>query len=115
MILENKFVLPILLQILSYDRETDKESGGLLTEEITLGTKRRLQKIRSELLKQNGEIQKAVEEIEKIEDSELKSKELEELKDETFTINAEPVSLEMIENIKSKVNYDMILLEKITK
>lgn len=115
MILENKFVLPILLEILSFDQQTGKESGGLLTEEITLGTKRRLQKIRAELLKQNEEIRKSIDEIEKIEDSELKSKEIKDLEDETFTINAEPVSLEMIENIKSKTNYNMILLEKITK
>jgi len=115
MILENKFVLPLLLEILSFNPETNKETGGLLTEELTLGTKRRLQKIRAELLKQNEEIRKAIEEIEKIEDSELKLKEIKDLEDETFTINAEPVSLEMIENIKSKTNYNMILLEKITK
>jgi hypothetical protein len=115
--LKNKEVLPILLEILQFKKvdEGSNVETGLLTEELTLGTRRRLQRIREELLEKNKEIEKDALEISKLESEEERNKEFTDLADEEFTLKSEPVSLELLENVKTKENYDMILLEKITK
>jgi hypothetical protein len=105
--LKNSDVTPILLTLLTY--KEGKEFSGLLLENIPLSLKRRLQKIRKDLLVKSEELQKDFEEVKD------KPEEIKILLDEEFELNHEFVSLEMIEAINSSVNYDFDIIEKIAK
>jgi hypothetical protein len=105
--IKNSDVTPILLTLLLY--KEGKEFSGLLLENITLSLKRRLQKIRKDLLAKSEELQKDFEEVKD------KPEEIKILLDEEFELNHEFVSLEMIEAINSGVNYDFDIIEKIAK
>jgi hypothetical protein len=105
--LKNSDVTPILLTLLIY--KEGKEFSGLLLENIPLSLKRRLQKIRKDLLLKSEELQKDFEEVKD------KPEEIKILLDEEFELNHEFVSLEMIEAINSSVNYDFDIIEKIAK
>lgn len=105
--LKNSDVTPILLTLLTY--KEGKEFSGLLLENIPLSLKRRLQKIRKDLLLKSEELQKDFEEVKH------KPEEIKILFDEEFELNHEFVSLEMIEAINSSVNYDFDIIEKIAK
>jgi hypothetical protein len=104
-----------LLQIASFNPETKEMSGGLLTENITLGTKRRLQKIHKALIPIFQEFIKDLDEVKKEagEDKEKLNKEIEELINEEISIDAEQVSLSLIENISSEANYNFDVIEKL--
>ena len=97
----------ILLTILTY--KDGKEDSGLLLESIPLSLKRRLSKIRIDLLKQSEEIQKDFNEVKD------KPEEVEILMNEEFELNHEPVSLEMIESITSETNYNFDIIEMFAK
>jgi len=105
----------ILSIIVLYDGP--KEVAGLLTEEIPLSLKRRLQKIRTELLNHHNDLvlQRAeVSEKFKAEDQkEQLELEMKILHDEPLEVNQDPVSLAMIEAIKTKANYDFEIIELI--
>ena len=105
--LKNSDVTAILLTLLTY--KEGKEFSGLLLENIPLSLKRRLQKIRKDLLAKSEELQKDFEEVKD------KPEEVKILLDEEFELNHEFVSLEMIEAINSSVNYDFDIIEKIAK
>lgn len=87
---------------------------GLLHEDISLGLKRRLQKLAKEVgtlyeeyLADSKEVQ------EKFKDDETKLKEeLAILDSEEVSFQFEKVSIAMIESIKSENNYDFDLIEK---
>jgi len=106
---------PILLMIATINRDNGKIIAGLLTENIPLGTKRSLQKIRSKALDFYKEFLADIEDIKKEceEDKEKLEKELLILIEEKIKIDAEPFKLSSIENVSSSAIYDFELLEKI--
>lgn len=105
--IKNSDVTTILLTLLCY--KDQREFSGLLLENIPLSLKRRLQKIRKDLILKHEEITKDFEEVKD------KPEEVQILLDEEFELNHEFVSLEMIEAINSNVNYDFDIIEKIAK
>lgn len=131
--IKNKQILPILQLLLS---QKDGENViGLLTEDINMSLRRRLQKIRNKIIeyyKQSIEDEKDI-----IKKFKIGKEYLEELKDETeeqkkdriekytkeyeifleegIEILEEHASLEMIEAIKTKHNYDFEFIELIAK
>lgn len=105
--IKNSEIVPILSTLLIY--VDGKENSGLLTESIPLSLKRRLQKIRKDLVLQYEELQKDIEEVKD------KPEELKILLDEEFDLNHDYVSLEMIEGITTSKNYDFEVIEKIAK
>lgn len=86
----------------------DKEMG-LLNEKITLGLKRRLAKIQAKAHTLYEEYLKDRIEAEK------DPKELEILNNETVTIEAEKVSMVMLEAIETITAYNWDILEKIAE
>jgi len=105
--LKNSDITPILLTLLLY--KEGKEFSGLLLENIPLSLKRRLQKIRKDLLLKNEELLK---EFEEVKDN---PEEVKIILEEEFELNHEFVSIEMIESINSSVNYNFEIIEKIAK
>jgi len=93
--------------------------SGLLTEALPLSPKRRLQKNREDLKKQQVELAKDSDQIEKEcsteADKERKEQELKVLFDEEIKIDRDKVSLAMIEAITTSNNYDFSLIEKIAE
>lgn len=105
--------------------ELQKLTGGLLSENLSLGTKRRLQKIHKKILEAYNEL---VEEIKKIReackigendknepifDQEKLNKEIQELLNEDVKLDIEPAQLSQIENISTSSNYNFEIIEKI--
>lgn len=112
----------ILLQLQTVDREQEKVLYGLLYEDLSLGVKRKLQKIFKELIGHHTELQKDLADIEveykdkdTLEDRVKKSADIKELKEEEIELKAEPALLSEIEKVSSKFNYDFDLIELITK
>ena len=101
------FIQGVLLTILTY--KDNKEHSGLLLENIPLSLKRRLSKIRLDLIKESQEIQKDYEEVKD------KPEEIAILMNEEVELNHDFVSLEMIEAVTSEVNYDFDIIEMIAK
>lgn len=87
---------------------------GLLHEDITLGLKRRLQKLAKEVGALYEEYLADLKEVqEKLKDDEAKLKEeLSILDNEEVSFQFEKVSISMIESIKSENNYDFDLIER---
>lgn len=108
----------VLLTISAYsppkEGEHQKMISGLLKEPITLGTKRKLQKIHKltqefykEFIEQFKEAQKECgENKEKLEE------ELKLLLEEIVKVDAEPIQLSQIENISTTENYNFDIIEK---
>lgn len=111
---KNSELYSVLSQLMLVDSKTSKMVGGLLSEEMTLGLRRRLQKIQKAFLVPYEEFQKDLEPIMKMEDGEAKDAEFKKLLEEERNVDFEPASMEMIEKIDTKANYDMALLERIT-
>ena len=104
----------LLLHISSYVDNT--LVGGLLSENITLGMKRRLQKIHKEAYPQYEEYLADRKAIEKeFEDAVALVAELKTLDEEEVKINQDKLSMTMIEQIQSKNNYDFDFLDKIAE
>ncbi len=114
--IKKKNINLILLTILTFDN-TGKATSGLLTEEMSLGTKRKLQKIRNELLKLSTELNTDHQEvINKTKGNAVElDKEVNELVEEEVTLTCEPVVLSEIEKIKTNQNYDFDLIELISQ
>lgn len=136
--LQNKDLEPLALQIQSFGMKDGRLTPifGLLHEEITLGMKRRLQKIRKAIVEHLTTLQTDQTEIrdkfpvklpakgkqlstkdeqENAENKKKQEAEMEILLNEVVKIDLEKVSLEMLENIKTEINYDFDLLEKIAE
>jgi hypothetical protein len=109
--LKKKFIIPLLGQLLVYKDE--KEAGGLLLENLTLGTKRRVQKIRKELLKHYEELQEDIKDIKG--EPEVMERELGILSEEEVEITSELFDINQLDNVSSTANYDFELLEMISK
>lgn len=137
---QKKNIKPLLLTILRFlkNEKGEEVAHGLLTEESTLGLKRKLQKIRTELLLLDGELSKdhadilrtysdkfikanEGEELTKEQSginqalAEEQLKEIEILFNESFVLKAELASLSEIEKIETNVIYDFELIDLIAK
>jgi HEAT repeat protein len=116
MVIKKRFILPILLTIHSYNKDTGAPLSGLLFENISLGLKRRLQKISKELLDHDKQVKEdATEVLTKFKDKPEIEAEMNTLLDEDITLLSEPVSMAMIETIQTDKNYDFELIEMIAQ
>jgi flagellar biosynthesis component FlhA len=112
--LEKKDLEAVLITISTF---SDKGvlTSGLLSESLTFGTKRKLQKIHKEVYKIYKEFiedkTKLVEEFK--DDKEKLESEYQELLKEKVVINAEPILFSMLENVSTEKNYDFDIIEKI--
>lgn len=136
--LQNKDLEPLALQLQSFGMKNGNlvPIFGLLHEDITLGMKRRLQKIRKAVVEHLKSLESDQKEIrekfpvklpakgkelskkavsENAENKKKQDAEMEILLNEMVKIDLDKVSLEMVENIKTEVNYDFDLLEKIAE
>jgi len=104
----------VLITISAYNKDTKLLIGGLLNENLTLGTKRRLQKIHKNLyihyLEFIEDFKKVQEECK--EDKEKLEKEIQELLDEKVEIDVEPVKISLIEDVSTSDNYNFDIIEK---
>lgn len=118
--IKNKYINAVLLTLLFY--RDGQEAGGLLTENLSLGVKRKLQKIRKELLphleefeKDGKQILSAFEGKDTPEDIANKKKEVDELNEEVVKLTCDHALLSEIEKIETDKNYDFDMIEMIAK
>lgn len=109
--IKKKFIRPILGQLLTY--KDDKPFSGLLTENICLGTKRKIQKIRRELLSHHEVLEEEIKDIQG--DPEVIDRELAILSEEEVILTSEPFELARLDDVTSATNYDFEMLEMISK
>jgi hypothetical protein len=112
--LKNSEIERTLITIAGYNKQNVMVTG-LLTENITLALKRRLQKINTALTVNYDQFLKDKEDINSLEDGPVKDKELKTLMDETITLHVDKVSMAAIEAIQTKAVYDFDLIEKIAE
>lgn len=112
--LKNSEITPILMMLAAYNQKDGSLVGGLLSEKMSLGLRRRLQKIRKSMLEKHEELVKDTEEIKKLPEAEQEA-EFKKLFDEEVEVSFDPASMDMIEAIDTNFNYDMTLLEKIAQ
>lgn len=116
--LKKKELESVLLTISAYslpkEGEQQRMISGLLKENITLGTKRRLQKIHKIAQELYKEFIEHVKEAQKEcgEDKEKLESELKILLEEVVKIDAEPIQLAQIEGISTTENYNFEIIEK---
>lgn len=110
--IKKKHIDGVLRTIHSFNGETGAPVAGLLWENITLGTKRRLQKISKELTKALQEYNNELEEVENLE-GDKRVEELKILQEEEVEISAEQVQMSQIESIQTDKNYDFEMIELI--
>jgi hypothetical protein len=110
-----KFELEQALLTISTFNDKGELIAGLLKENISLGTKRKLQKIHKKIYTVYLELLEDYKETkEKLEDKpEELEKELKELLNESVKIDAEMASLASIESISTASNYNFDIIEKI--
>lgn len=112
--IKKQHINELLLTLSSYDPKNGLPLGGLLFEELGLGIKRKLQKIRKELLIHGEDLNidlKAVQESESTD----KEQEIKELMEEEVTLTADFAMISEIEKLETKNNYDFDLIELIAK
>lgn len=104
-----------LLTLSTYDNTTKELISGLLKENITLGTKRGLQKIHKEAVKAYNELIEDIKttQTECGEDTDRLQKELLYLFDESIKLDASPIQFSFIENISTTTNYNFDIINKI--
>jgi hypothetical protein len=107
----------VLLTIATYDPQTQKQIGGLLIESLSLGTKRKLQKIHQKAVDLYKEFVSDLKEIQETykEDNDTKLKELNVLLAEEISIDVEPFDISQLDNVITSNNYSFEILEKIGK
>lgn len=112
--LKNYEIEQALVQIVAFSPKTSLPVTGLLTETLSLGTKRRLQKLHTKLLEKYKEYAEDVKEIESQcgDDLDKRAKEIEHLNNEEVSIDVDPVDLKSIEAITTAQNYDFNIIEK---
>jgi len=109
--LKNSELETTLLTLAAHDKD-GKMVSGLLMENVSLGLKRKLQKIHTEAGKAYLELERHRAEVEALKDEEAKKKEMTELLAEVVKINAEKASMALIETIVTEKFYDFDLIEK---
>lgn len=108
-------IVPILEVLLWFNPETKQPVSGLLTEKISMSLRRRLQRIRVDVLAEFKKLGLDEKELNESFTGEELSKEIAILLDEEIEINQEFVSLEQIEQIETSVNYDFGVIELIAR
>jgi hypothetical protein len=105
----------VLIQIIAFDPKTQKPASGLLTENTTLGMKRRLQKIHSTLMEKYKEYTEDIKKIEQEckDDMEKMTSEINVLNQETVFIDCQPIDSKQLDAIVTDTNYNFDILEKI--
>lgn len=114
--LKNKELQAVLLNLSSFDKESGKMASGLLMEEMSLGAKRKIQKIHKAIYPKYQEYMKDVAELQTTlkDDKEKLQAEFEILLEEDVKIDAEPFEIKYLDDISTKNIYDFDLLEKIS-
>lgn len=114
--LEKSKLEPVLLTISTFDANSGILVGGLLKENLTLGTKRKLQKIHKGVYKAYQEFVEDVNSLKKEcgEDKEKLEKELKELLEEVVKIDVEKIQFSLLENVPTTENYNFDIIDKIT-
>jgi len=94
--------------------EVQKMISGLLQENISLGLKRRLQKIQTKTQVLYKEYTEDIKELIKEcgEDKERLEKEFDILRKEKVKVDEEPVKMSLIEDISSPHSYNFTIIEK---
>ena len=100
------------MTLASYDMKTGHPVSGLLFENISLGLKRKLQKISKWLISEHVQLDADKKTASESEDP---KKEIAELMDEEVKSDLDFASLEAIEAIKTDRNYDFEIIELIAK
>lgn len=105
----------VLIIISVYNKENGLLIGGLLSEDITLGTKRALQKIHKKVHVLYQELLEDYKELkEKVSEEELQ-KETEELLNEIVKIDIEKIKFSFLENVSTKSNYNFEIIDKFSE
>lgn len=112
--LTNKNLEQAMITIAGFDKD-GKVIAGLMTEKISLGLKRRLQKLHKELSPKYQEYLQDRAQIETECKDEKKEAELKLLDEEAVKIDLEFLSLAMIEAIDTEAIYDFDVIEKFAK
>ena len=108
-------IVPLLKTLVLFDEDTKQEKSGLLTEKIPMSLRRRLQRIRADILVEYHKLVKEENDLKERASKEEFEKELDILVNEEVDIKQDFVSLDMIEAIETSVNYDFELIELIAK
>jgi hypothetical protein len=108
-------LLTICVYSLPKENETQRMIGGLLSENLSLGTKRRLQKIHKLIVQEYKDF---IEDFKKLneeckDNKEKLEKEKKILLDEIVKLDIEPAQLSQIEAISTSNNYNFEIIEKI--
>lgn len=113
--LKNSELEQALYIIATYDSKTFQLVSGLLKEPLTLGTKRKIQKIHKKLQKAYEQLISDIKEIqtEAGEDKQKADEEFKILMEEKVKIDEEPFQLSQIENISTSANYNFEIIEKL--
>lgn len=103
-----------LVQLMAFDTKTQKPTGGLLMETLSLGLKRRLQKLHSKLIEKYKDYADDIKKIDEEcgEDIDKRAKEISDLNLELVTIDLDPVDIKQIEAIVTSNNYNFEIIEK---
>lgn len=103
-----------LLQIATFNPETKEMVSGLLSENITLGTKRKLQKIHKKLEVAYLELIEDIKKVQEVcsEDKEKLNKEIQELLNEDVSLEFEPIQYSQIENVSTSHIYNFEIIDK---
>lgn len=109
--IEKRYIEPILLQLEAYDVKTGKPYG-LLFENISLGLRRKLQKINKWLLQEYRTFMEELKEAKAAEDS---SVEVEKLLAETVKSDLDYALIAEIDKIQTDKNYKGELIEMIAQ
>lgn len=128
-------ILPVLMTLAVYkDSQSTEPDKGLLTLKMSLGLRRRLQKIRNAMLEKQKELEADLKEItesfkpefekrlaevgKEQAEAEINPKLQEETKvlfAEEFELDVEPVDIKMIEALETEENLDWTMIEKFAK
>lgn len=111
---KNHELQQVLVQLMAFDVNSGKPVSGLLLENLTLGLKRRLQKIHAKTLVKYTEYASEVKNIETqcAGDMEKLESEINDLNEEPVTIDVDPVDIKFIEAITTTQNYNFDIIEK---
>jgi len=109
-------LLDLLLTISAFD-QSGKMIAGLLSENISLGSKRKLQKLHKLAKIEYDQLVLHIQEIkESLKDDPGKmNKELDILINENVVLNADYLNISEIESISTSTNYNFELIEKFAR
>lgn len=112
--IKKQYIEAVLLTIHTFNSETGAPIHGLLWENITLGTKRKLQNISKQLRPHSEQFKSDLIEVKEAPEDK-RPEEIEILINEEVEISAEHISLAEIEAIQTDKNYSFEIIEMIAK